>query len=77
VLSGAGFIFQAPGVPDKLNRAQGTQVIDDQNSLRGDVNRFQTIREEITCTVSDAADVDTETHALCQALIAAEGCVSL
>jgi hypothetical protein len=43
-VAAAGFIFQAPGLPDKLNRAQGTQVIDDQNSLRGDVNRFQTTR---------------------------------
>jgi hypothetical protein len=37
VLSAAGFIFQAPGLPDKLNRAQGTPVIDDQSLLRGDV----------------------------------------
>jgi RNA polymerase sigma factor (sigma-70 family) len=33
------------------------------------------VREEISRTVSDSADVDTETHALCQALIAAEGWV--
>ena len=31
--------------------------------------------EEISRTVSDAADVDTETHELCEALIAAEGWV--
>jgi RNA polymerase sigma-70 factor (ECF subfamily) len=31
------------------------------------------IREEITRTVSDAADIDGEVHALCEALIAAEG----
>ena len=34
-----------------------------------------TIREEISRTVSDSADVDTETHELCEALIAAEGWV--
>lgn len=31
------------------------------------------VREEITRTVSDAADVDSEIHQLCEALIAAEG----
>lgn len=31
------------------------------------------VREEITRTVSDAADIDGEIHALCEALIAAEG----
>ena len=36
-----------------------------------------TIREEISRTVSDPADVDTETHELCEALIAAEGWVVL
>jgi RNA polymerase sigma factor (sigma-70 family) len=35
------------------------------------------VREEISRTVSDFADVDMETHALCQALIAAEGRVVL
>ena len=34
-----------------------------------------TLREEISRTVSDSADVDTETHDLCEALIAAEGWV--
>jgi hypothetical protein len=32
-----------------------------------------TVREEIGRTLSDPADVDTETHELCEALIAAEG----
>jgi hypothetical protein len=36
-----------------------------------------TIREEISRTVSDSADLDTETHELCEALIAAEGWVTL
>jgi DNA-directed RNA polymerase specialized sigma24 family protein len=31
------------------------------------------VREEIIRTISDSADVDTEIHELCQALIAAEG----
>jgi hypothetical protein len=31
------------------------------------------VREEITRTVSDEADVDAEIHELCEALIAAEG----
>jgi hypothetical protein len=31
------------------------------------------VREEISCTVSDAADVDSEIHDLCEALIAAGG----
>jgi RNA polymerase sigma factor (sigma-70 family) len=34
-----------------------------------------TVREEIGRTLSDPADVDTETHELCEALIAAEGWV--
>jgi hypothetical protein len=34
-----------------------------------------TIRVEISRTVSDSSDVDTETHELCEALIAAEGWV--
>jgi RNA polymerase sigma-70 factor (ECF subfamily) len=33
------------------------------------------VREEISRTVSDAADVDAEVHELCEALIAAEGWV--
>ena len=33
------------------------------------------VREEISRTVSDAGDVDAETHELCEALIAAEGWV--
>jgi RNA polymerase sigma factor (sigma-70 family) len=36
-----------------------------------------TIREEISRTVADSADLDTETHELCEALIAAEGRVML
>ena len=36
-----------------------------------------TIREEISRTVSDSGDVDTETHELCEALMAAEGWVTL
>ena len=31
------------------------------------------LREEVTRTVSDPAEVDQEIHALCEALIAAEG----
>ena len=31
------------------------------------------IREEISRTISDSADVDAELHELCEALIAAEG----
>jgi hypothetical protein len=31
------------------------------------------VREEIMRTVSDAADLEAESHELCQALIAAEG----
>jgi RNA polymerase sigma factor (sigma-70 family) len=49
-------------------------------SLKTQIHRLRkqytaTVREEISRTVSDSADVDTETHALCQALIAAEGWV--
>jgi hypothetical protein len=49
-------------------------------SLKTQIHRLRkrytaTLREEISRTVSDSADVDTETHALCQALIAAEGWV--
>jgi RNA polymerase sigma factor (sigma-70 family) len=35
------------------------------------------VREEIARTVSDAADIDGEVHALCEALIAAEGHIKL
>jgi hypothetical protein len=35
------------------------------------------VREEISRTVSDAADVDSEIHQLCQALIEAEGRIIL
>jgi Sigma-70 region 2 len=42
VAEAAGFLFQAPGWSDTLNRAQGTQVKDYQ--LAGGVNRFQTTR---------------------------------
>jgi hypothetical protein len=31
------------------------------------------VREEISRTVSDSADLDSEIHQLCEALIAAEG----
>ena len=31
------------------------------------------VREEISRTISDSADVDAELHELCEALIAAEG----
>jgi RNA polymerase sigma factor (sigma-70 family) len=34
------------------------------------------VREEISRTVSDSAEVDTEIHQLCEALIAAEGWIS-
>jgi RNA polymerase sigma factor (sigma-70 family) len=49
-------------------------------SLKTQIHRLRkqyaaTIREEISRTVSDAADVGAETHALCEALIAAEGWV--
>ncbi len=49
-------------------------------SLKTQIHRLRkrytaTLREEISRTVSDSADVDSETHALCQALIAAEGWV--
>jgi RNA polymerase sigma factor (sigma-70 family) len=49
-------------------------------SLKKQIHRLRkqytaTVREEISRTVSDSADVDTETHALCEALIAAEGWV--
>jgi len=49
-------------------------------SLKTQIHRLRkqytaTVREEISRTVSDSADVDMETHALCQALIAAEGWV--
>jgi RNA polymerase sigma factor (sigma-70 family) len=51
-------------------------------SLKMQIHRLRkqyaaTIREEISRTVSDPADVDTETHELCEALIAAEGWVML
>jgi DNA-directed RNA polymerase specialized sigma24 family protein len=42
VAEAAGFLFQAPGWSDTLNRTQGTQVKDYQ--LAGSVNRFQTTR---------------------------------
>jgi len=42
--SAAGFLFQAPGLSDRLAQAQGTHVKDDQSSLAGSVNRFQTTR---------------------------------
>jgi hypothetical protein len=35
------------------------------------------VREEVERTVSDPMEVDAEVHALCEALIAAEGCVRL
>jgi RNA polymerase sigma factor (sigma-70 family) len=35
------------------------------------------VREEISRTLADQADVDAEIHALCEALIAAEGWISL
>jgi hypothetical protein len=46
-------------------------------SLKKQIHRLRkqytaTVREEISRTVSDSADVDTETHELCEALIAAE-----
>jgi RNA polymerase sigma factor (sigma-70 family) len=49
-------------------------------SLRTQIHRLRkqytaTLREEISRTVSDSADVETETHELCEALIAAEGWV--
>jgi len=49
-------------------------------SLKKQIHRLRkqytaTVREEISRTVSDSADVDTETHELCEALIAAEGWV--
>ena len=49
-------------------------------SLKTQIHRLRrqytaTVREEISRTVSDSADVDTETHELCEALIAAEGWV--
>jgi RNA polymerase sigma factor (sigma-70 family) len=49
-------------------------------SLKTQIHRLRKqyaaiIREEISRTVSDATDVDAETHALCEALIAAEGWV--
>jgi RNA polymerase sigma-70 factor (ECF subfamily) len=49
-------------------------------SLKTQIHRLRKqytaiVREEISRTVSDSADVDTETHELCQALIAAEGWV--
>ena len=49
-------------------------------SLKKQIHRLRkqytaTVREEISRTVSDYADVDTETHELCEALIAAEGWV--
>ena len=51
-------------------------------SLKTQIHRLRkpytaTIREEISRTVSDSADVDAETHELCEALIAAEGWVLL
>jgi RNA polymerase sigma factor (sigma-70 family) len=51
-------------------------------SLKMQIHRLRkqyaaTIREEISRTVSDSADLDTETHELCEALIAAEGWVML
>jgi RNA polymerase sigma factor (sigma-70 family) len=51
-------------------------------SLKTQIHRLRKryaaiIREEITRTVSDPADVETETHELCEALIAAEGWVVL
>jgi hypothetical protein len=51
-------------------------------SLKTQIHRLrkryaETIREEISRTLSDPADVDTETHELCEALIAAEGWVTL
>jgi DNA-directed RNA polymerase specialized sigma24 family protein len=51
-------------------------------SLKTQIHRLRkqhaaTIREEISRTVSDSADLDTETHELCEALIAAEGWVML
>ena len=44
-------------------------------SLKMQIHRLRkqyaaTIREEISRTVSDSADLDTETHELCEALIA-------
>jgi RNA polymerase sigma factor (sigma-70 family) len=49
-------------------------------SLKTQIHRLRkqytaTVREEISRTVSDLADVDAETHELCEALIAAEGWV--
>jgi hypothetical protein len=51
-------------------------------SLKTQIHRLRkqyaaTIGEEISRTVSDPADVETETHELCEALIAAEGWVML
>jgi RNA polymerase sigma factor (sigma-70 family) len=51
-------------------------------SLKMQIHRLrkqyaETIREEISRTLSDPADVDMETHELCEALIAAEGWVTL
>ena len=47
-------------------------------SLKTQIHRLRkqyaaTVREEISRTVSSSADVDAETHAFCEALIAAEG----
>jgi RNA polymerase sigma-70 factor (ECF subfamily) len=49
-------------------------------SLKTQIHRLRKqhsaiVREEISRTVSDSADVEMETHELCQALIAAEGWV--
>jgi hypothetical protein len=51
-------------------------------SLKTQIHRLRkqyaaTIREEISRTLSDPADLETETHELCEALIAAEGWVML
>jgi RNA polymerase sigma factor (sigma-70 family) len=49
-------------------------------SLKTQIHRLRkqytaTVREEIGRTLSDSADVETETHELCEAVIAAEGWV--
>jgi hypothetical protein len=49
-------------------------------SLKKQIHRLRkqytaTVREEISRTVLDSADVEAETHELCEALIAAEGWV--
>ena len=90
VAQGKGSMFQALRAfldPINTKRLSSYEEVAGQlevsvGSLKMQIHRLRkqyaaTIREEISRTVSDPADVDMETHELCEALIAAEGWVML